>query len=1015
MNTKKSKFLGIPLLFLSAIFSLQAQIDVTGTVSDAGSPLPGVNVVVKGTSSGVQTDFDGNYALSNVDENATLVFSYVGYVTQEIAVGGRNVINVELVEDLQSLDEVIVLGYGQSQNKKKVSTAVATLSADRIAEIPVSRAEAALQGTVPGTVITQTSGSPGAPLTVRLRGVSTINNSNPIYIVDGMQMPDIQHLSPSDIQSFTTLKDAAAAAIYGARGGNGVILVETKKGNRNSGLRVDIDGFVGFQSLANKPENIMNRDQYVRYYNEFANASNGAFNPISDADRNLLEDTDWYDAVFDSGVLMTNTHLAVSNGEEKYSYYIGGAINDVDGLVGGKDGKSNYNRKNIKANFEADLLPNLNIRAEATIADEVRNQLAENNAGTGNAILNYLPALPAIYPTFDTTNNVPYDMGQFGTGIVNGVTLPFSGVGAITNPFVALTNNDDETQSDVKTFNIGATWEPIENLKISSSFSSYRDISQRRTFIKSYDYRDVGHNFFNLLGQYSETDFDNKWTQWDGTASYDFTQLGEGHSLNAIVGFSVYDQFSSVTGLSGAGFSVNDFDDANFALINDPSSITNFTPFEANTGLLSYFARLTYDYNEKYLFSASIRRDESSNFGPENREGYFPSFSAGWVMSEEDFLADVDFINLLKVRASWGINGIDNVPSDQFRNILIGNVGPIFNESNTPGFASNFLPNRGIKWEEVNQTNIGVDINAFNNSLGVTFDYYIKKTSDMLLQGNLPLYTGSQAPFDNIGDVENKGFEALISYRKSYDNGFSWNAGFNFAVNDNEITNLNGRAIPGGNIGFIFNGPITLSAEGNSIASFYGLKVQDIDANGAFIFEDLNGDNVINADDRTFIGNPFPDFTYGFNFGASYKGFDLGGRFYGSQGNDIYDATTRLDAPFANRPTSYLNDGAPANLLSGATGSDQTLVSDFYVKDGSFLKLKELTLGYSLPQSVTEKLSLSKARFYVTGQNLFVITDYEGVDPEIGEAFSGTFLDIGIDRGFNPQPRAYLFGFQVQF
>ena len=992
---------------------------ITGRVSDAdGVPLSGVNVVVKGTTQGTLTDFDGIYTIEDVRTDAILVFSYIGFKTQERTVRGQTTVNIVMEEDVQALQGVVVeseVGYGQRQNRKVISTAITTIALDQIEKLPVSRPERVLQGT-PGTTVVQTSGSPGAPLTIRLRGVGTVNNSDPVYIVDGIQVPDIQHLNAGDINSFTTLKDGAAAAIYGARGGNGVVLVETKKGRKGRKLSVTLNGYYGFQSLLNKPD-VMNRDQYVNYYNQFAANSGGAFTPISDGDRTQLENTDWYDEIFDSGVPMRNLHLSVANGGEKFAYYLSGGLFGQDGLIGGDRGKSNYDRKNLNFNFEGDILTNLNIVVAGNIVSETRNQLAENNAGTGNAILNYLPALPAIYPLYDTANNVPYDMGQFGTGTVNGVVMPFAGVGAITNPIVPLLHQDDEILSDISTYNIKATWEPVAHLKLSSDYGFYRDLSQRRQFTEAYDYRAFGHNIFNLNGIYTETDFKNQWTQWNGVASYDFQNVlrNEKHALEAILGFSVYKQEFSTKTRSGAGFSVNTFDEANFALINDPTTITNFTPVEGENGLLGVFTRILYNYDEKYLFSATFRRDESSNFGPDNRAGFFPSFSAGWVISEEDFFNSAA-INLLKLRGSWGVNGIDNVPANQFVTILNSNVGPSFNDANTPGVSSNFLPNPGIQWEEVTQANVGLDLNAFNNTLGMTLEYYNKKTTEMLLPGNLPLYTGSIAPFSNVGSVTNSGFEALVSFRQQYDSGLRWNTSFNIAVNNNEVSSLaGGQPLPGGNIGFIFNDPITLSAEGQPIASFYGLKVREIDANGTFVFEDLNNDGAIDADDRTFIGNPFPDFTYGLTVGAGYQGFDFNAFFYGSQGNDIYDATTRLDAPFANRPVSYLEAGAPANLLSGATGSDQTEVSDFYVKDGSFLKLRTLTLGYSLPTDALKAVKLSKVRFYVTAQNLFVITDYDGVDPEIGTAFSNTFLDVGIDRGFNPQPRTFLFGFQFQF
>ncbi len=1008
-----------------SVVPLMQEIKVTGVVSDdTGAPLPGVSVAEKGTTNGTITDFDGNYEITVSNGNAILVYSFVGMIAQEVPVEGKSSIDVVLQESLIGIEEVIAIGYGQTQNKRTISTALNKVDSRTIEQLSVGQArpELVLQGSTPGVTVQQNSGSPGSPLTVRIRGAATAGGAQPLYLVDGVQVPNLTFLNSADIEDISILKDAAAAAIYGARGANGVVLVQTRRGKiGDDRLQVSIEAYTGIQNLANTPD-LMNRDQYVDYYNEFATNFNANepnpdnhFGLISDADRAKLEDTDWYDQVLTDNAAIHSTSISVTDGNDRISYYLSGGIISQDGLVGGDEGKSKYVRKNVKLNVDMDLFDNLSIKVGADLVRTERDYLDENSAGTGTAILNYIPALPSIYPAFDE-NGLPYDMGQFGRGVINGVTMPFSGVGAVTNPYVALTNQNNNVISDLKMFNVAANWEVVKNLDVNTSFAYYEDISEQRSFFKSYDYRPEGHELYNETADYTEMQYKNWYSQWEGNVQYKFEDLGE-HSLDVMGGFSVLESYGSSKGMSGSDFYVNDFNDVNFALIKDISTVNNFKPDVFETGLFSLYARANYNYKFKYLFAATIRSDASSKFSDDNRTGVFPSFSAGWVLSEEDFMSDSEKIDLFKIRASWGINGNDNINNYQYSRLLSAGTGPAFGGANTPGISNEFLANSKVKWEEVSQTNIGLDINMFNNSLGITLDYYDKKTSDMLVPIGTPRYIGKTSAAANVADVKNSGVEAMISYKKSHGNGFKWNVDLNVGYNKNEVSSLgeNGQPLQGGNIGFIFSDPITRTDIGHPIASFYGFEVESVGADGEFVFKDNDGVSGISDADKTFIGKPTPDFTVGVNLGAEYKGFDFSAFIYSSQGNDIYDATTRLDAPFANRPVSYLEAGAPGNLLGGATGTSQTAVSDFYVKDGSFTKVKNVTIGYSLPKKVISPAKLSKVRFYVTAQNLFTITDYDGVDPEIGQAFAETVLDIGIDRGFYPQPRTFIFGIQAKF
>ncbi|UII23853.1 SusC/RagA family TonB-linked outer membrane protein [Fulvivirga ligni] len=1001
------------LLLFSASFSVSAQKILTGKVTTQdGEALVGASVVVQGTTNGTITDYNGDYSLKVPDGNETLVFSFIGYTTQEVKIGGREEVNVVLAEDIESLSEVVIIGYGE-QSSKEVSTAVATVDRKTIESLPVARPEQVLQGTAPGVIVQQNSGSPGSPLTVRLRGVGTAGGSQPLYLVDGLQVPDLNYLNSSDIADISILKDAAASAIYGARGGNGVVLVQTRKGNRDKKPQLAFSGYYGIQNLANKP-GLMDRDQYAAYYNEYQQQAGGT--PLSQSDITKLPNTDWYDEVFDKNSPMQNYSASISGGGEAFSYYLSGGIFDQVGMVGGEEDKSKFNRKNAKLKFDVDVLDNLNVNVGADIVHTNRDYLFENQAGTGVAIMNYINAIPAIYPAFDPENpSVPFHMGDLNNPIVvNGVTLP--AVGAVLNPHVSMLLNNNRTVSDLRVYNIGATWNPFKNVEVRTSYAHYSDESLDKNFYPQYDYRPI-QNLFNETADFTQTTYENAYSQWEGNLKYDFINL-EDHNLDVLVGFSVLTAEGRIESRSGSDFLVNDFEKINFALIKDATAIINPKPFAYESGLLSFYGRVNYNFKEKYLFSATLRNDASSKFGADNRSGTFPSFSAGWVLSEESFLNTNNFIDLLKLRASWGINGNDNISNYQFSTVVNPNSGPSFGGMNTPGVSAGFLPNPSVKWEEISQTNIGLDLNAFNNTFGLTLDYYVKNTSDMLVPIGTPLYIGLNSAAANVADVKNTGLEVLLTYKKTYQNDFSWNVGFNLGYNKNEVTSLgeNGRPLNGGNIGFIFSDPITRTDIGQPIASFYGYEVESIDDNGELIFRDTDGEAGITPNDKTFIGKPFPDYTYGVMLGASYKGFDISGFLYGSQGNDIYDATVRLDASYSNRPTTYVGDNAPGNILgTGGTGGSQTEVSDFYVKDGSFTKLKTLTLGYNLPKGSLEGIGMSNLRIYLTGQNLFTITDYDGVDPEIGQASTESVLDVGIDRGFYPQPRVFMVGFQARF
>ena len=1031
------KILVLPILLMGINF-IVAQ-TITGTVTDDTGPLPGANVIIKGTTTGTTTDFDGNYIIS-ASSSDVLVFSYIGYQSLEILVGDQQVINAKLEQDTNVLDEVVIIGLGQTQNKRTVSTAVAKVSSEDIAELSITRPEAALQGTIPGVVVAQNSGSPGSPLSVRVRGVSTPNNSEPLYLVDGFQVPNLQHLNAGDIGSINILKDAAATSVYGARGGSGVVLVETKKGRRNMDrFSASIEGFYGFQNVRRESD-LMNKDEYLLFYKsaiQYANTFGEQYRPAIfntiegvTAQQNLLPDTDWLDLIFDKDVPMQNLHASVTDGGEKYAWGVSAGLFEQGGVVGGPD-KSNFERKNVHVNFDVDILENLKFTANGDLVSMDENIVLENqNSETqGVGVVTAANAIAPIYVPYSPTGTIfNPSFGTRGDNALSQVTsngVLLNSMNIYTTPLFVLAAADQNQKSDVYQVGANLQWKVLENLKVSGSYSRFSRDDEYKSF--QFDFIgtpiDTEQNFFlpnsNILNINKYTrEIDN----FDANAEYTFEDLGD-HHLQVIGGTSYQLDKGTADFQQGTNLSVNTFGEARISLaqtieVLDPADQTNgFTTRINEAKLFSLYARAMYDFNQKYLLTASLRADTSSKFGPENETGYFPAFSAGWVLSEESFLKDSGVINLLKLRGSWGINGVDNIREDEFNDA--------FNEDG----ALIRLGNPDIKWEEIKQTNIGLDLNAFDNRLSITMDYYKKTTDGILLEFQPQLSSGAVGEtFQNAGGVTNEGFEALVSFRNfpSEQGAFKYNISANIGFNENTFdgSGIPENTITGGNLRQ-FATPVTNTLDGHPIAAFFGYEVDYINNRGELIFKDLDGDgvvNVVNPDgssvadlgDRTIIGNPYPEITYGVAIGASFKGFDLNANLTGAHGNDIFDARYNSSVPYSNRPVEYLSNGLRP-VLSGLAGS-QSEVSDFFIKDGSYAKLKNLTVGYNF-QKAAESIGLTKMRFYIQGQNLWTITDYEGGDPEIGQSSDNpnATLDIGIDRGFYPQPTTFLFGFQFQY
>ena len=984
--------------------------NITGKITDdSGESLVGVRVVVKGVAKGAFSDSDGNYSIEAETGN-TLVFSYSGFPNKEIVVADQSVIDITLEIGESILEEVVISGYGQTQNKRYVSTAISTLKADKvILDRPIQRVEQAIQGSTPAVVVVKESGSPGAPLTVRMRGVGTAGNATPLVLVNGVQVPDMNFVSPNDIQNITILKDAASSSIYGARGGNGVILLETKKGGNSGGKpNVSFSSYFGMQSLASEG-GYLNSQEYADYYNKSVlyNIRQGL--PVNgrsiftEEEIASLPNTSWINEVSESAPIQDH-YLSLSGGGEKTSYYFGGGFFNQKGIIG----KTDFQRISFTGSITQKITKGLEISAFGTYSQNNRRFIFENSEN--NRLINSIASLPPIFPVYDDIGN-PFNNGNRRGVEVNGVSL--NAQPEFGNPFVGFENSENQSKQNVGYFNALLNWQIIDRLKFSTSVGYLNRNNDIRTFNASFDYPEQFID--NPINSLTETFVQDEFSQWEGYFTYNGIE-DETHSLNLIAGTSILRNTLALGGQSAIELLDNTFDAASFDRVNDGVTVNTIdingdNPNEEINTTLSFYTRANYNLKQRYLFTATLRADASSKFSPDQQWGIFPSVSAGWVVSSENFMKSMDAVNLLKVRASWGINGNDRIPPYQHfqrYSTLGGTLTPL-----------DYNPN--IKWEEIMQTNIGIDADLFNNRIGITLDYYVKETRDMLLSFPNPGFLGIPPPVRNAATVRNQGIEAILVYRNRIGSDFSYNIAFNLGRNTNVVTDLGGGVpIESANIRVFRDAPnITRTDEGHSIASFYGLVFEGLDEVGNPIYKDLNDDGVIDlTNDRDYIGNPFPAFIYGLNLNMAYKGFDLTAFIQGSQGNDVVNAAAGYHVQYSNRTDRVLDAWTLENQSSNVMRPSALEVtnhefSDYYIEDGSYMRIKNITLGYTLPEEVTSKFGAQHCRFFIGANNFFTITNYSGLDPEIGA--NNNPLDVGVDRGFYPLAKSLTGGVQLSF
>lgn len=1024
-------YLKIPLFGLIFLlpFLSYGQMSISGTVSDAesGQTLPGVTVVVKGTSTGTVTDIEGNYTLSVPAGNNALIFSFVGYTTQEVEINNRSVIDLALTPDITSLEEVIVVGYG-TQRKSVVTAAISSVREEELQTISNQRVEQALQGRTAGVTVLPTSGSPGSPVAIRIRGAGSNNSSQPLFIVDGMRAGGIEYLDPSEIASIEVLKDAASAAIYGAEGANGVVIITTKTGKRG-GAEVNYHGQFGVQSVGDAMP-LMNARQYQIYNEEAGTNTRPSASDVTDP-----VGTNWLDEVFTTAPQQSHS-LTFSGGSENSSFLVGGTYFSQEGIVGGD--KARFDRITVRVNSDHQIKPWLKVGERLSYSNFKRNAISENDefGSLLSSALSMDPLTPVVYT--DPNNYPPHLQNAIAAGHPlrkdeNGNYYGLSRyvLGEYYNPVSRLELFKGGLTQNKIVGNVFADLTPIKGLTITSRFGIDAAFQREAYWTPTFWYNPDALNN-ESHGSIRHENWYN-W-QWENFATYQNT-IGD-HDFSVLIGMSSLENRWDYAEGTYSGIMKEDdlFGHADFT-----PDIQDKIGSNANKKtLLSYFGRVTYGYKDKYLINATLRRDGSSLLAAGNNWGSFPSISAGWTISNEDFYSGgiSNIMNAAKLRASWGRNGsLANLEIGQWRSVITPQYPGYLDAAGNYliGSSSLLITNPDLKWETSEQIDIGADLAFFNNRLTFTTDYFIKKTKDLLTPGTSFGPAGNELLFINGGTVENRGWEFELSYRSDVSRALQYEVAANLSTLKNEVTYLNPivGSLLGDDVGTGWTA--TMFDVGLPIWYFHGYKTDgifqdqgEVDAYTSTIsgyqpapgdprVVDVNGDNQITLADQTYIGSPHPDMIFGARINLAYKGFDLLVFAQGQIGNEVLMGFNRTDRQSNNRPEFFFTDRwTPQNRTNewfrAETESVYVYNSDLMVFDGSYLRIRQLQLGYTLPSTFLESINIRNLRVYASLDNYFTFTKYPGMDPEVGEGRS-----VGVDRGGYPLPRKAMFGVQLNF
>ena len=1078
MSITKSTRMPLVLLFLLCLFPLgaMAQSTVRGTVIDeAGEPVIGASIQVQGTKTGAVTDFDGNFSVEAAS-NATLIISYVGYVTEEVSVQGRNNIQVTLREDVSSLNDVVVIGYG-TMKKKLVTGATVQVKGEDIAKLNTTNALEAMQSSTPGVQITQSSSQPGKGYKVYIRGIGTTGNSTPLYVIDGVAGGSLDDINPADIESIDVLKDAASAAIYGARAANGVILVTTRQGKAGK-MELSYNGAVGWSNTYKRPQ-LLNAQQFMTIIDEYTfNTSGQKMDWAGYVPQDIIskvqsgwEGTDWWGAFENKNALQQNHSVTLTGGTDRSKFAMSYTFTNNEGIMGA-DQASFYKRHTIRINSDHVLLKAkdfdaITIGENISIGYNKSHDLAEDGMYWSyiHSLLQTSPLVPRFAYNGDNYYYQEFDGTEaYGKGWNSSL---------FSNPWENLSTGGFNSKAESRNINTSATVftviQPIKGLRFRTQFNynwgsgAYRNYNEPRS---------TGYgNATSVIYSVSQSTWLN--TSWsiENTLTYDLPLIS-GHKISAMVGQSFQSSAWS-TNLSGSNkvsfgdqlATLKGWDSAwlsNIKLVNATDITLTGKPNDEEY-LASWFGRVTWDYKEKYMATATLRYDGSSIFTDGKRWGVFPSISAGWVISNEPFMESTNsWMNFLKLRASWGQNGNCSIDKYQYLATIAlsgenGDSGYKFGSdmgtsvAGTPntGAYANIVPNPDLTWETSEQLDFGFDARFLNSRLGINFDWYKKTTKDWLITGPNIAINGTNPAAINGGDVKNTGIELALTWNDRIGSDFNYNIGVNFATNKNEVTRIaNDNHYINGPSGVLSQGTeyVYRAEEGKPIGYFYGMSYSGIWQNqeqieaarsagkavldnaqpGDCIWDDWNGDGVIDyaegkTCDRHEIGNPNPDIMLGINLGFNWKGLDFAVNGAGAFGMQIMRSYRSFsDAPYQNYDTTILNRWVGEGSTNdqpriSATGHQNTnWVSTRYMEDADYFKIKTITLGYDFKR-LWKTCPLQQLRFYVQAQNLVTFTGYTGLDPEVGNSAGGSGWASGIDLGLYPPSRTYLVGASIKF
>ena len=1053
----------LTVLLSGSVASAQnGQITVSGVVTSASDsePMIGVSVLLKGTTSGTITDIDGNYSL-RASVGQTLVFSYIGFQTIEQKVTGPQ-LNLVMNEDNDVLEEVVVVGYGV-QKKKLLTGATAQVKGDDIAKLNTTNPLQAMQGQTPGVSITSTSGQPGSDMKVTIRGLGTVGNSGPLYLIDGVG-GDIATLNPADIESIDVLKDAASAAIYGAQAANGVVLITTKSG-REGKSTISFDAYWGWQSVARKAS-MLNASEYMTIMDEQAlNSGDGTYDWGSiygihasdfakDYGNNVnaqgIFDTDWVGAMFKDNAATASYSLGITGGSSTSTYALSLAYMNQEGLAGGKD-VSNYERYNFRINSDHKVLK----RGKEDLL-KVGEQVAfvykkSNGISVGNAYNNTLRGafgVSPIHPIYGPNN---YDVDYNDTSSSEW----YNGDG---NPYGSMMINSNN-RTDAATFNgnVYAELSPLKGLKIRTVFGAVYSTSEYRSFSPLYHLSLYAYN--DTKTSVSQNMNHGLTLTWTNTAQYDW-KMGE-HNMSVLLGQESSSYRGTYVGASNASL-MEGYDDWEHAYVNNGTAATSADGLGASgspndeSRNVSYFGRLGWNWHEKYMINATLRCDGSSKFAKGHRYGWFPSVSAGWTLSEESWMQKAKDmgIEFIKIRASWGQVGNNNISNYQYAApITTANTHYLFGTSgyddatSASDLAKNYgayqsrLANADVKWETSEQTNIGLDARFLQSRLGLNVDYYIKNTKDWLVEAPILSTAGTGAPYINGGDVKNTGVEVMLSWDDHIGKDFHYSLSANGAYNRNRVGNIpNTDGIIHGATGSVLydnSGEFYRAQDGHAIGYFWGYKTAGLFQNEADIDEwvaagngvlqanvqpgdvkyvDVDHNGVIDDSDKVDLGNGMPDFTFGFSISCDWKGFDFNVTANGAAGQEIVQSYRNHTNKTANYTTEILQrwtgEGTSDRIPRVTNTNINWQFSDLYIHDGDYLRISSVSLGYDLAR-LWKKQYCTQCRLYVQAQNLFTFTKYNGMDPEVG--YGNSSWVSGVDYGYYPRPRTIMVGCNVKF